>query len=122
MTENERDDSDLRERFGAARRTESAWTPSFERVRTGRTRRARPRVRLVMVPALVAAAALVLWLGRPKVQETPEWLRITVGQLRTPTDFLLDVNGAENLRTIPSIGSSEGWFPLNEKSPKDDRL
>jgi hypothetical protein len=28
-----------------------------------------------------------------------------------PTDFLLDIAGAETLRTVPPIGRTDDWFP-----------
>ena len=121
MTEHQREDEDLPQLFERARRAEAGWTPSFERVRRGNLG-ARSRRGWWLIPALVAAVALTVVLVRPRSPETPEWLRITVGQLRTPTDFLLEVNGADNLKTIPSIGSSEGWFPLSGKSSKENHL
>jgi hypothetical protein len=113
MTMRPDDDQDLREAFAAARRTETASTPSFERVRRGRLTQLpyRPR-RWPWAAAWVAAAVVVAIVAKRRAEEPPAWLE-TIGQLRSSTDFLLDVNGAEFLRTVPSIGRTEGWFPVS---------
>jgi hypothetical protein len=44
-----------------------------------------------------------------------------LGQLRTATDFLLDVNGSEFLSTVPVIGKADGWFPVSGAFGRDGR-
>ncbi|MDX2059293.1 MAG: hypothetical protein SFV24_15900 [Gemmatimonadales bacterium] len=108
----ERDD-DIRELFHGARRADTAWTPSFERVRAGRPRRPAPRGRLLAAAVVTMAAAVVLAVVvRSRApQVPPELVHMEVGQLRMPSDFLLDVLGAETLRSVPAIGRSDDWFP-----------
>lgn len=60
----------------------------------------------------VAGAMVAVVVANRRSEKPPAWLQTTVGQLRTPTDFLLDVSGAEFLRTVPSIGKTEGLFPM----------
>ncbi len=108
----ERDD-DIRKVFQDARRVESAWIPSFERVRAGRRVRPASRRPLVAAALVTLAGAVVLAVAvrnRPAAVP-PELVRMEVGQLRMPSDFLLDVFGAETLRSVPTIGRSDDWFP-----------
>lgn len=107
------DDQDLREAFASARQTDAAWTPSFERVRRGRPARRPRRFRPWQWAAIgVAAAVMVAVVAKRRAEGPAAWIH-TIGQLRSSTDFLLDVNGSEFLRTVPSIGRTEGWFPLS---------
>lgn len=120
MNQPDREDADLRAAFETVRKVDLTETPPFARVRAGR-RRTERRWSWLLVPAAVAAAVVAIVVARSKPAEPPEWLQMTAGQLRTPTDFLLEVSGAENLSTVPSIGATGGWFPLDSKS-KDNRL
>ncbi|MEZ4457576.1 MAG: hypothetical protein R2882_13670 [Gemmatimonadales bacterium] len=105
MTEH---DDELQELFAEVRRRESGWTPSFERVRAGSMRRpASRRVGWLAALAVTASAlAAVVWYERQ-----PAAPAAATVDLRMPTDFLLDVLGAETLETVPSIGSATDWFP-----------
>ena len=106
------DNQDLDAIFRAARARDTAWTPGFHRVLN---RRPTPRRRpwLLGVGALVAASALVaVVMVRARThRDAVAPFTITVGSLRMPTDFLLDIAGAETLRSVPSIGRSDDWFP-----------
>ncbi|MGE0439702.1 MAG: hypothetical protein AB7L66_00390 [Gemmatimonadales bacterium] len=103
----ERDD-DLRELFAEARRRDSAWIPSFERVRGGTARRPAGR-RIGWLAALAVTASAVA--GVVWYERQPAVPAAATVDLRMPTDFLLDVLGAETLETVPSIGSATDWFP-----------
>lgn len=107
----ERDEDGLRAAFRAAREHDAAWTPSYQRVRASRAAQRSPRrVWWLLVPAGLAAALLVT-VVRPSANEPPAWLKVSAGQLRMPTDFLLHVAGTSNLNSIPSIGRADRWYP-----------
>jgi hypothetical protein len=108
-------DDEIRAAFQAARRTDLAGTPSFQRILVGRVTAPRatgsPRRILGLAAAFgVAAVVLAVAVDRSK-PAVPALVRVEVGQLRMPTDFLLEVLGGETLRTVPAIGRSDDWFP-----------
>ena len=122
MIEDQERDPDVREWFEVARRVEMVRTPSFQRVRAGRVRqRPRGRSRWVLAAAVMAVVALVAVRLAIRSGESPDWATVASAHLRTQTDFLLEVNGAEFLSSVPSIGKADGWFPKLEVS-KDNRL
>ena len=107
-------DDDLRDRFQRARAAERSDTPSFGRVLAGRSRVApRSRGRLVALAAAVsvALAAIVISQRREQGAERADLIPIGIGSLHVPSDFLLDVLGAETLRSVPGIGRTDDWFP-----------
>ena len=97
MTEQDRD---LQDEFQRLRSADAARTPSFERVMS-RRRPVRHRP-WVPVLALGAAAAVIVAVLVPRFRPHPVAapFTIAVGDLRMPTDFLLDV------QSVPSVGSS----------------
>ncbi|MFN0177798.1 MAG: hypothetical protein ACKVZ0_03295 [Gemmatimonadales bacterium] len=114
MTEPERNDEDLRELFAEARASESGWVPSFERVRDGRGQRRvgwRAWPWLVASTGLAAVVVAVVLTGRPGA-DSLESLPAGLAEMRSATDFLLEVPGAENLSSVPRIGDVNGWFSL----------
>lgn len=99
----DRDENELRERFAALRREESAGAPEFRPMLAAA--RARPRsgrraIGAVAVAALVLIALVAILTVRDG-HRTPVDLGVRV---RMPTDFLLQVPGAELLRTVPRLG------------------
>ncbi len=112
MMTDDNEDQDLEATFRAARARDTAWTPGFHRVLT-RQPPTRRRPWGVGLGALLTAAALVaVVVVRTRTHRQAEApFTITVGSLRMPTDFLLDIAGAETLRTVPAIGRSDDWFP-----------
>lgn len=119
MNDNERDD-DLREWFAAARREDAAWTPSFDRVRTGRSRpsRARPWPWLAAT-AGVAAVAIAVVVLRPSTS-SDDAMAVDALELRSATDFLLDMANSGSPSSVPRIGDVHDWFNLkglSEDSP-----
>ena len=64
------------------------------------------RLAWVMVAAVALLTALGLVWRRSILQRelTRGLVRIEPGHLRTATDFLLEVSGAEFLRTVPEVG------------------
>jgi hypothetical protein len=107
------DDRPLVDGFRALRERERGRVPSFERV-LGR-QPSRPPVRR-WAPALLVAAmfmlALGVWRERGQGAEETVAFRIEAGQLRTPTDFLLDLAGPELAGGVPSFGRIDDWFGL----------
>lgn len=108
MTDHE---DDLRQLFREARNRDAAWTPGFERV-LARTPRPRRRTGWVLAAAAAAAVVMVVAVRGRTRQPEPAFV-FTAGDLRMPTDFLLDIAGAETLRSVPPIGRTDEWFPLD---------
>ena len=129
MTEQRHRDDDrvLVDAFRGLREREEARVPSFERVlgrRPGRT----PVLR--WAPALLVAAMLLLtvglWRGLGREAEVAVPFQLQVGQLRTPTDFLLDLTGSELAGAVPTFGRIDDWFGLpapeeRDPGPPDER-
>ena len=67
-------------------------------------RRRRPR----WIPAVAVALAVVAiwWAARPRPEVSVAWLEVRVS---CPLDFLLDVPGADVLRTTPTFDAKEAW-------------
>ena len=109
----QRDDADLRERFGRMRREEAGAAPGFRHTLTRARARAAASSRLrwpIGAAALTAlgVAGLMLWLGGPiGTPDTRDELPLgeAVGSWRTPTDVLLETPGSELLRTLPDLRS-----------------
>ena len=108
---NDSDDRDLRGLFRVARERDRARAPAFERVLAGPTPARRP-MGLRLRPLLAVGAALALavgaWWGVHSARRSRGLFQFRAGELRTPTDFLLDLASTEYLRTIPRIGRVEG--------------
>ena len=90
----------LRDMFGALRSADQRAAPPFGAVVERARRRKSPRARRVaagVVLALAAAAVLLLvW----RVGSGHEPVAFVY-----PTDFLLDMPGAQLLRTVPELGA-----------------
>jgi len=103
-------DDRLRDVFRAERASDQAWIPSFERVRAARA----VHRRRGWLPALgfVCLVTVLVAVGLLRRNPIPPLVRMRVGELRAPTDFLLNLPGAELLETVPEIGNPSGWYPL----------
>jgi hypothetical protein len=103
-------DQDLASQFQQQRLDDAARTPSFARILSRRA----PARRRPWVPVLALGAAIMVIVSvfvareRPNPSKAP--FTIAVGDLRMPTDFLLDV------QSVPSIGRSDDWFPSLSES------
>ncbi len=111
----ERNDADLRQRFGRMRHEEAQTAPGFEhtltraRARTAASSRLRWPIGAAALTAL-GVAGLMLWLGGPiATPDTGDELQLgeAVGAWRMPTDVLLDTPGSELLRTLPDLRSPD---------------
>src|SRR5688500_16141695 len=101
MSKPEPSDEELRELFQGDRARDLEWVPSFERTVAARRASGRPALRL---PALIALGAVlvagaVFWRRADRSDEPSlALIQFVPGDLRTPTDFLLDVPGTEFLQ------------------------
>jgi len=70
----------------------------------------RPRRRPSWIPAVAAfvavAAGAIWWAARPRPEVSLASLEVRV---HCPLDFLLDVPGADVLRTTPTFDAKEAW-------------
>ena len=100
---NDRIDDELRERFAVLRREERATVPAFRSTLAAARSRKRPRRMLVIAAAAtvgVVALALILTLGSRRRTVVD----LASVRVHAPTDFLLQVPGAELLRVVPRRG------------------
>lgn len=107
-------DRDLERLFGEARAAEENSAPTFARVLAPRATAAVPRAARLRATAL-AAAALVLaglmWWWRVAVPNEPQFVIAFVpGEMRVPTDYLLDMATFTRAGEIPRMGAE--WFPV----------
>ena len=109
----QRNDADLRERFGRMRREEAEAAPGFRHTLTRARARSAASSRLrwpIGAAALTALSVvgLMLWLAGPiATPDTSDEVPLgeAVGAWRMPTDVLLDTPGSELLRTLPDLRS-----------------
>ena len=98
-------DQDLKDQFHRLRAADAAWIPSFDRIRSRqRPIRRRPWVPILVLGAAAAVVATVV-VARNGLRPAAAPFTFAVGDLRMPTDFLLDV------QSVPSVGRSDDWFP-----------
>lgn len=117
---NEGFDDALRQRFAAERAHDAATVPTLARVLA--PRRA-PSARRLLWPAfaLGAVAIVIVAAGvwRRTINENGERASFVLvpGQMRVPTDFLLDLatNATTRAGVVPSIGAID-WYPLVPQS------
>ena len=103
------DENEIRQRFTRLRDSDRVGAPSFAQIygHTGarRSSRATPRVRPLLIDALVAvvAGAVFVWHSQ---SSSPSTARETIATWRAPTDILLRTPGSELLGTMPALGAS----------------
>jgi len=105
-------DRDLERLFLEARAEDEQRAPSFAQVARARPVRTRsPRYRWALALAMVALIAA----GVRRLTMTPNAQRVVIsfapGEMRVPTDYLLDMVPYPRAGEIPRIGASD-WFPL----------
>ena len=108
------DDRDLERLFLEARADDARHTPSFASMlepRRAPRRRLLPTPRLaIALAAGVALAAAGVWrLARPNAPAAV--VAFTPGDMRVPTDYLLDLATYSRAGEIPRIGA-EDWYPV----------
>ncbi len=109
------DEERLEHLFQEARRHDRESAPGFEPL-LARPRKRRPAARrLVLTAAGIAALALGIWrVAGPRAQPMP--FDFGLGELRVPTDFLLDATPSSPAGAIPRIGMVD-WSLLELELP-----
>lgn len=103
-------DRDLRELFQTERAHDAESAPDFARVVAGRHAAPRRRIAPLRLAAALAAVVIVAVLMSRLTKPRPLFA-ITPGELRVPTDYLLDLALLPRAGEIPRIGTVD-WFPL----------
>ena len=109
------DDRELRQHFAQLKEEDRARVPAFRAPAVRAVPRWRPVVRVALAAAIVIIAIV---LARP--DQTP---RIMAGPIvdlgatawHSPTDFLLTTPGSKFLRSVPAVGSPDGWTPIDPR-------
>ena len=113
-------DRDLEQRFSSARAVDERHVPSFERVLAARRRSAPMLTARVAIAAVVVAAAVVgTWRLVTPAEET---IAFTPGDMRVPTDFLLETLSYPRAGDIPRIGTSDLLPPFTGDGSDTRRL
>ena len=112
-------DRDLEQRFSAVRTADERRTPSFARVAAARASRAPvSSLRVVIAAAVVVVVAVGSWrLATPNVPTVV----FTPGEMRMPTDFLLETLSYPRAGDIPRIGTLD-LLPLTGDAADIRRL
>ena len=103
------DENEIRDRFAQLRESDRVRAPSFAqiygRTRARRSSRATPRVRPLLIDALVAVVigAVLVWHSQ---SSSPSTATETIATWRAPTDVLLQTPGRELLSTMPALNTS----------------
>ncbi len=112
MTEDR--DREVAALFRAERAHDERSAPAFARVASGRREAARrPFLPFRLAAALAAAVLVAVLLAR--LTKPQPLFAFTPGDLRVPTDYLLDLALSPRAGEIPRIGTVD-WYPL---SPTD---
>ena len=100
----ERDDEELRQRFASLRREHHIVAPAFRD--TLAAARARPRRAAHRLGFAAAAALLLVALALIRTVRHRHRTSVDLASVRVhaPTDFLLQLPGADLLRTMPRLG------------------
>ena len=104
-------DRDLERLFRDARTEEERHAPSFTTVLRPRSTTPRSaRLQVALAFAVLVVIAVGVWrLAAPNAPRVV--IAFTAGEMRVPTDYLLDMATYPRAGEIPRIGPSE-WFPL----------
>lgn len=103
-------DRDLQALFQAERAQDERSAPGFGNVLAGRrVVSRRPATPFRLAAALAAVVLLAVLLTR--LTKPEPLFAITPGDLRVPTDYLLDIALSQRAGEIPRIGTMD-WFPL----------
>ena len=107
-------DRNLKTLFQAARAQDERSAPGFENVLAGRRVVARRPVTPFRLAAALATVVLLAVLVTRLTKPEPLFA-ITPGDLRVPTDYLLDIALSQRAGEIPRIGTVD-WFPLTQSA------
>jgi hypothetical protein len=113
-------DRDLEQRFSAARAADERLVPSFPCVLAARRQRAPVlTIRVAITAAIVAAVAVASW--RLMTPNEPI-IAFSAGDMRVPTDVLLETLSYPRAGDIPHIGTSDLLTPLADDASDTRRL
>jgi hypothetical protein len=118
-------DRDLERRFREARAADARRTPSYASAlapRRAPERTSRPRLALALAAVLMLVIAGTWRLATPNAPRAA--IALTPGDMRVPTDYLLDLAPYSRAGEIPRIGA-EDWYPVplaDDASPDTRRL
>lgn len=111
---NDASDRDMKALFQAERAQDERSAPGFANVLAGRRVVARRPVTALRLAAALAAVVLLAVLVTRLTKPEPLFA-ITPGDLRVPTDYLLDIALSQRAGEIPRIGTVD-WFPLSQSA------
>jgi len=106
-------DRDIERVFHDVREADRRRAPSFTRVMAGRSMVRRPHSlwpALATSVVVVAAVMVLRVMPRPSVP-----FEIRAGEMRVPTDYLLELVTVPRAGEIPRVGAVD-WFPLESST------
>jgi hypothetical protein len=106
-------DRDLERAFHDVREADRRRAPSFTRVMAGRSMVRRPHSLWPALATSVVVVAAVMVLRIMPRPSTP--FEIRPGEMRVPTDYLLELVTVPRAGEIPRVGSVD-WFPLESST------
>lgn len=109
-------DHDLERLFQQARASDARNAPSFAGVLARAAGRTRRRQVWPVLAFGAAVAALMIWRLTPVASREPVFALVP-GDMRLPTDYLLDLASFPRAGEIPRVGAVD-WYPL---PPSADR-
>jgi hypothetical protein len=103
-------DRDLEQRFSDMRAVDRRRAPAFTRVMA---RRSRPR--RALWPALAGSMAIVAVVTVWRLTNVSSPYELRAGDMRVPTDYLLELVTIPRAGEIPSVGVVD-WYPLESST------
>ena len=104
-------DRDLERRFGDLRAADKRKAPSFTRVMGYQRAAARRPLWPAFAGSLALIAIVVVW----RLTNTSSPVELRAGDMRVPTDFLLELVTIPRAGEIPSVGVVD-WYPLESST------
>ena len=101
-------DRDLSDLFQEQRSAEARRAPSFVRVMAHRSRPQRRALLPALAGSLAVIAVIAVW---RLTGDTAAPYELRAGDLRVPTDYLLDLVSIPRAGEIPRVGVVD-WYPL----------
>jgi hypothetical protein len=107
------DDRELRKVFAQLKREDRDRIPSFRTPTARGAPRWRPVARVAVAAAIVLIAVVLARPDRTPPTTARQVVDLGASTWRSPTDFLLITPGSELLRSVPAVGSPDGWTPID---------
>ena len=113
-------DRDLEQRFAAERAADERAVPAFGRVIAARPSAARASwIRVAIAAVVIVSAVVGTWRGLTPKQPI---IAFTPGDMRVPTDYLLETLSYPRAGEIPRISTSGLLLPLTSDGSDTRRL